>query len=119
MTELTPFTVARTLADIGKQVEDAQIRLGDALRAKTKAKHAYQNAFSQAILANKTDAEGNKLTDIIRRAIAQVSTSDLEAAYDEAADDVLTIRAEIDALHERLKIGQSLGAVMRTEWQGN
>jgi hypothetical protein len=106
---LTPASMIATLSGIGQKLEDKSDEVADLDLAYVQLKGAYKSAYARAFL----NATGS---NDVRKYIAETETEGL-ALEAELAEQVLrAARESLRVLRDRLEIGRSLGALLRTEW---
>lgn len=110
MSASSPTQVALTLADLSRQLDTTQAEVETADEQAVHARHAYKHAFARAYLqAEASNAETRK-----QMAISNTEALDLAA---EVADlQVRNLKGRITVLRERIHVGQSYGAAVRSEW---
>lgn len=117
MSDLTPASVINTLTEIGKRIDAVTAELPELEMAELKARHSYKLGYAESFLRlDHVDEEGQRITESIRRARADVDCALLYFEAEAAAVRLKTKRDELKALQARLDIGRSLSAVMRAEW---
>lgn len=110
MSAASPTQVALTLADLSRQLDDAKNELQQADMEAVRARHALRVAEAKAYLsADASNAE-------TRKRIAFDATKDLDLAAELADARVRDIKTGITVLRERIHVGQSYGAAVRSEW---
>jgi hypothetical protein len=100
--------VARHLGDLGRDLSSVVRELKDADEKATRARLAYDLAFSQAFLT----AEGS--VDL-RKHQSSVNTHGLREAAEVADAVVRHLRRRLNEIDSRIEIGRSYGAAIRAE----
>lgn len=110
MSASSPTQVALTLADLSRQLDTVKVDLRDADYKAIHARHAQRVAYAKAYLqVEASNAETRK-----QRAFLDTAEVDLAA---ELADAVVRdLKTAITVLRERIHVGQSYGAAVRSEW---
>lgn len=109
MSDLTPAAIAQTLTGIAKDIGNQADAVAEYDAKLAAARSAYRKAYAQAFLT----AEGS---NDVKRYSAELATADLWFEV-EATEQVLRASREaLRVLRDRLEVGRSLGAIMRTEW---
>jgi hypothetical protein len=112
MSELTLADLPGYLADLSRQFAAKQLEVEQLDRTATLAKHAYKQAYFEALLR----AEGGSVD--MKKASAEVQTGDLSLAS-EMADQVLRAgREAVKVLSTRIEIGRSIASILKLEFQG-
>lgn len=106
---LTPAIVARTLSNIGQDLDAMPdiIKAADKaeVEARKEARKAYRRAFMEATGAMD-----------LRKIIAEEAASDLDFAAELAGVELRAARTHLSVLRERREIGQSIGTIVKLEW---
>lgn len=108
MSELTPMSVAKQLADLSKELDALVKKTGEDDKIATVQKEMYIRAYATAWKATTGTAEARKQT-------ALTLTQDERMAAETAASEVRDDRLRIDALKLRIEVGRSLGSTVRAE----
>lgn len=106
---LTPNEIALELAQIGRQInqatEDLRIQDEEAVRARRRFEVEYAREF--------LSAEGPME---VKKQKAILATSDKKLDAEISDQKLRAIRSRLQELRDRLEIGRSLGATIRSEW---
>jgi hypothetical protein len=99
-----------SLADLSRQLDALRVALRDADDKAVRSRHRYEVAYAKAFLsAEASNAESRKQIAVLATEIAKLDA--------ELADAVVRdLKRGIDVLRERIHVGQSYGAAVRSEW---
>lgn len=110
MTDLSPTQVALNLAELSRELDTAKDQLRAADIEAVRARHAYKVAYAKAFIsAEASNAETKK-----QLAVLSAQELDLKAEVCDAT--VRHLKTHITVLRERIHVGQSYGAAVRSEW---
>ncbi len=105
---LTSTDVARTLARLGRDLDDAVEAIHQADDDAVQKRAAFDLAFSRAFVA------GDGSVDL-RRHKAVIDTHQLRLDADVADALVRHLKRRIDAISKRIEVGRSIGTTVRAE----
>lgn len=106
----TPTQVALGLADLARLLDVTQVELVHADERAVRARHRHEVGYAKAFLnADASNADGRKCMAVI--------ATEVEKLDAEIADlQVRSLRTKLQVLRDRVHIGQSMGAAVRSEW---
>ena len=111
MSELTPASIANTLAHISKLIEEKADEIAvidaDTTYKRVKVKKEFARKFLETEASNE-----------VRRYTADLYTADLLLDLERSEQVLRAAREALKVLRDRLEVGRSLGAIMRMEWTG-
>lgn len=111
MTEpLTPASLIHTLSGIGRDLDDKSDEIAALDEAHVRLRAEYKRSFARAFM----NASGS---NDVRRYTAELDTADLLLEAELAEQVLRAGRESLRVLRDRLEIGRSLGALLRTEWK--
>ncbi|GAB3041982.1 hypothetical protein [Sediminivirga luteola] len=97
------------LQDIGRRLDQLQSDIAGLDKKAINARIAFKRAYTRAFLEASGAVE-------LRKQLAADASYDLELAAELAEAEVRAARETIRVLRDRLEIGRSLGAAVRSEW---
>ncbi len=106
---LTPASLIATLSGIGRDLDEKSDEIAALDEAHVRLKGAYKSQFARTFL---TTAGSND----VRRYTAELQCADLSLEVELAEQVLRAGRESLRVLRDRLEIGRSLGALLRTEW---
>lgn len=110
MTEpLTPASLVATLTGIGRALDEKSDEIAELDETHVRLKANYKREFAREFLT----AVGS---NDVRRYTAEQNTADLHLEMELAEQVLRAAREALRVLRDRLEIGRSLGALLRTEW---
>jgi hypothetical protein len=119
MSNLTPATVTQTLSTIGKEIDELTARLVEAEAGFLEARRKHRKAYALAFLNFKMGEDAKPYTIAEREHLSYLATEDTLLAFETAEYKVTVCKDELRAKRDRMEIGRSLSAVMRTEWSAS
>jgi hypothetical protein len=105
---LTSTDIARTLAQLGRDLDAAVDAIREADHDATQKRAAFDLAYSKSFVR----AEGSM---DVRRHLAVIETHQLRVDADVAEALVRHLKRRIDAISKRIEVGRSIGTSMRAE----
>lgn len=111
MVELTPASIANTLANISKEIENKADEIAELDRDSTAMRVLLKKAYAEKFLTTEASNE-------VRRYTAELYTSDMLYKVEIQEALLRSARESMKVLRDRLEVGRSLGAIMRMEWSG-
>lgn len=109
MSDLTPGAIATTLTEIAKAIGEQAVNVEFYDARLAEARSAYRKSYAKAFLT----AEGS---NDVKRYSAELATADEWFAVESTEQVLRAAREALRVLRDRLEVGRSLGAIMRTEW---
>ncbi len=106
---LTPASLIATLSGIGRDLDEKSDEIAVLDEAHVRLKAEYKRTFAREFL---TCTGSND----VRRYTAEQNTADLMLEVELAEQVLRAGRESLRVLRDRLEIGRSLGALLRTEW---
>lgn len=113
MSASSPTQVAQGLADLSRELDAVQRELTAADRDAVHARHTDRIAYAKAFLS----AEGSNAETRKQTAVLATSAEWLAAELADAM--VRDLNKRIVVLRERIHVGQSVGAAVRSEWNAS
>lgn len=107
--DISPVAVIELLIQLSKAMDFTQRELDDADNAWVISKHAYEIAYSRAVLS----AEGGNAEQ--RKAAAVIATADERFAAEAAEQVVRSLRSRLTVLRVQTEIGRSINTSLRAE----
>lgn len=109
MSDLTPASLIATLSGIGRDLDEKSDEIAELDEAHVRLRAEFKRSFAREFL---TTAGSND----VRRYTAEQNTADLSLEMELAEQVLRAARESLRVLRDRLEIGRSLGALLRTEW---
>lgn len=109
MNDLTPAMVSARLANLSRELQNKVGEIPALQREANETGAAYKSAHAKAYL----QAEG---TIDERKAIAYLETEYLLIKWESAKAVLSAARDSIRLLKDQIKIGQSIGSIVKMEW---
>lgn len=110
MTEpLSPASLIATLSGIGRDLDEKSDEIAKLDEAYVRMRVEYKRTFARTFMSTTGSMDVRKYT-------AELETADLLLEAELAEQVLRAGRESLRVLRDRLEIGRSLGALLRTEW---
>lgn len=106
---LTPASLIATLSGIGRDLDEKSAEVAELDAKHVRLRGNYKSQFARTFL---TTVGSND----VRRYTAELECADLSLEMELAEQVLRASRESLRVLRDRLEIGRSLGALLRTEW---
>lgn len=106
---LTPASLIQTLSGIGRALDEKSAEIADLDETHVRLKATFKREFAREFLTTPGSND-------VRRYTAEQNTADLNLDVELAEQVLRAGRESLRVLRDRLEIGRSLGALLRTEW---
>lgn len=114
---MNPNKIIKQLLQLGNDLSDANNKLYDSAEEKAKAERDYRKAL--AVTELKLREEGYPATLIVDLARGDKNVSELKLKRDTQVALYEASKYEINALHDRISIGQSILAWLKNEFKAS